>query len=105
MRLRLIVFVAASVTALSTASPALAQDCGNAGKGKDVVATDVACVDAKKVVKRWVRLCNFGGKCQVEDVPGVDERYICRGPEKKGRLNITCRAETDGSRIRFNVAA
>ena len=60
-----------------------AANCGDLGSIDRIVTSgDVSCSRAKAVAKRWKRLCNYSGRCQVEG-GGTGEQWVCKGRRMK----------------------
>jgi hypothetical protein len=73
---------------------------------REIVAQNIGCGEAHRVVRLWRRNCNYAGRCQVENggLPASD-RFTCQGKSVDGRLKMACVNFIDRSEaVRFNAA-
>ncbi len=103
-RVGLVVAVGAAICLPAGTAGAATKDCGDAGRITDITANGTTCSKAKAVAKRWKRLCNYAGRCQVEG-GRVGGQWVCKGRRSGSRLREKCTGGASKATVKFKAPA
>lgn len=77
--------------------------CGDYKKVENLVADGLSCGDAKKVVKVWIRLCNYEGRCVLEVGALGNEQFSCKGRKRGSVARIKCESRESPDVVKFTA--
>ena len=103
MRVGLVVAVGAAICLPAGTAGAATKNCSGAGRITDITASGTTCSKAKAVARRWKRLCNYAGRCQVES-RATGGQWVCKGRKSGSRLREKCTGG-GGKTVRFKAPA